>query len=54
VIGGSFNYTEEADKKNAENATFITSPVVAKWYEQDFAYRKTLSTPYKPDACDKG
>jgi phosphatidylserine/phosphatidylglycerophosphate/cardiolipin synthase-like enzyme len=54
VIGGSFNYTDEADKQNAENATFITSPVVAKWYEQDFAYRKTLATPYTPQACDNG
>ncbi|MBX3570527.1 MAG: hypothetical protein KF914_20885 [Rhizobiaceae bacterium] len=51
VIGGSFNYTEEADKLNAENATFITSPTVAKWYEEDFAYRKTLAQPYAPRAC---
>jgi phosphatidylserine/phosphatidylglycerophosphate/cardiolipin synthase-like enzyme len=46
VIGGSFNYTESADRFNAENVTIIHDPDTACAFEANFAHRLALSEPY--------
>jgi phosphatidylserine/phosphatidylglycerophosphate/cardiolipin synthase-like enzyme len=46
VIGGSYNYTASAEHRNAENVTFIASPVVAKWYAKNWLSRKSASRVY--------
>jgi phosphatidylserine/phosphatidylglycerophosphate/cardiolipin synthase-like enzyme len=46
VIGGSYNYTQAAEHRNAENVTFIDSPEVAGWYLANWQARKEVSRPY--------
>jgi phosphatidylserine/phosphatidylglycerophosphate/cardiolipin synthase-like enzyme len=46
VIGGSHNYTQAAEQKNAENITFTTSPVVAGWFLDNWDSRMAASRPY--------
>ena len=43
VIGGSYNYTSSAERRNAENVTFIDSQEVAGWYLQNWMLRKEVS-----------
>ena len=43
VIGGSYNYTSSAERRNAENVTFIDSPEVAGWYLRNWMSRKEAS-----------
>lgn len=43
VITGSFNFSEAAQNKNAENLVFITNPKVAKEYTQNWEKRKCQS-----------
>jgi phospholipase D len=43
VIGGSFNYSAAADSRNAENVTFIDSPVVAGWFLANWQARRDVS-----------
>nr|WP_294512968.1 phospholipase D-like domain-containing protein [uncultured Rhodopila sp.] len=52
VIGGSYNYTASAERRNAENVTFIDAPVVADFYLVNWESRKTASRPsrYQPAA----
>lgn len=50
VIGGSYNYTASAERRNAENATFIDSPVVAARFLANWSARQAVSVPV-PDAC---
>jgi len=52
VIGGSYNYTPSAEKRNAENVTFIESPVNAALFEQNWESRKAVSTPYAASIPD--
>jgi len=40
VITGSFNFTENADKRNAENVLLITNKDVVKAYYQNWLFRK--------------
>lgn len=51
VIGGSYNYTNAAERRNAENVTFIDAPVVADFYLANWEARKAVSRPsrYQPD-----
>jgi phosphatidylserine/phosphatidylglycerophosphate/cardiolipin synthase-like enzyme len=45
VIGGSYNYTARAERKNAENVTFIDSPGLAAFYLSNWESRKAVSRP---------
>ena len=45
VIGGSYNYTVAAERKNAENVTFIDSPALAELYLRNWEARKAVSRP---------
>jgi phosphatidylserine/phosphatidylglycerophosphate/cardiolipin synthase-like enzyme len=46
VIGGSFNYTKSADERNAENVTFIESPVSALWFMKNWQSRLSESRSF--------
>src|SRR3954454_5249111 len=50
VIGGSYNYTASAERKNAENVTFIDAPVVADFYLVNWEARKGVSRPSRFEA----
>ena len=41
VITGSFNFTENADKHNAENVLFINNKDIAKNYYKNWLFRKS-------------
>lgn len=43
VITGSFNFTKNAQARNAENALIITSSKLAQYYEVNFNQRKKVS-----------
>jgi phospholipase D len=45
VIGGSYNYTKQAEERNTENVTFIESPEVAGWYVANWNSRQAVSEP---------
>jgi phosphatidylserine/phosphatidylglycerophosphate/cardiolipin synthase-like enzyme len=47
VIGGSYNYTIAAERRNAANVTFIDSPEVAQWFLANWAERRTAARPYR-------
>jgi phosphatidylserine/phosphatidylglycerophosphate/cardiolipin synthase-like enzyme len=51
VIGGSFNYTYSADKRNAENMTFIRSRDFAREYLENWRKRREASAPIFRPAC---
>lgn len=46
VIGGSFNYTASAQKRNAENVTFTESPAVAKQFIANWNRRLQASDAF--------
>jgi phospholipase D len=46
VIGGSFNYTDSAEKRNAENVTFTDSPTAAGWFLKNWDSRRAASRAY--------
>ena len=52
VIGGSYNYTASAERRNAENVTFIDAPVVADFYLVNWDARKAASHPSRFMADD--
>jgi phosphatidylserine/phosphatidylglycerophosphate/cardiolipin synthase-like enzyme len=43
VIGGSYNYTASAERRNAENVTFIESAPVAQKFLDNWATRQAAS-----------
>lgn len=45
TIGGSFNYTASAERRNAENVTFIDSQAVAAEFKANWEGRLDASTP---------
>lgn len=47
VIGGSYNYTASAERRNAENVTFIESFDVADMYLANWESRKAVSQPVR-------
>lgn len=48
VITGSFNFTQAAQKSNAENVLFIAhAPALAKDYLNNWLWRKSLSHAYR-------
>lgn len=46
VITGSFNFTEAADKRNAENVVLIKDPQVAKFYLDNWSLRQEKSIKF--------
>lgn len=44
IITGSYNFTDAAENKNAENVVFIADPTLAQRYTDNWEYRKTEST----------
>lgn len=46
VITGSFNFTDAAQKRNAENVVFIPDTKLAKEYTQNWENREQQSIPY--------
>jgi phosphatidylserine/phosphatidylglycerophosphate/cardiolipin synthase-like enzyme len=46
VITGSFNFTNSAEERNAENLLVIRDRVLAERYEQNWQKHKTHSEPY--------
>ncbi|MBI3453388.1 MAG: phospholipase D family protein [Rhodospirillales bacterium] len=46
VVGGSYNFTSSAEKRNAENVTFIRSSCVAERYLDNFEVRWRVAAPY--------
>jgi phosphatidylserine/phosphatidylglycerophosphate/cardiolipin synthase-like enzyme len=45
VVGGSYNFTNAAERRNAENVTFIESPALAAQFLANWASRKAVSRP---------
>ena len=45
VIGGSYNYTASAERRNAENATFIESEAVAARFLANWLARQAVAAP---------
>ncbi|HEX9466150.1 MAG TPA: phospholipase D-like domain-containing protein [Alphaproteobacteria bacterium] len=52
VIGGSYNYSSAAEKKNAENVTLIDSACVADAFTENFDARWAASAPVAGIARD--
>lgn len=46
VIGGSFNFTAAAEHRNAENVTFIDSPVAAGRFAENWQSRRDQARPF--------
>lgn len=46
VVTGSFNFTDAAQKRNAENVVFIPDTKLAKEYTQNWENREQQSIPY--------
>jgi phosphatidylserine/phosphatidylglycerophosphate/cardiolipin synthase-like enzyme len=54
VIGGSYNYTLSAERRNAENVTFIESEAVAARFLANWARRQAVAeVRVAADACDR-
>ena len=48
VIGGSYNFTTSAERRNAENVTFINSADIARLYLTNWDARKSVARQYLP------
>ena len=48
VIGGSYNYTRAAERRNVEDVTFIESGPVAAAFLRDWNARAAVATPFVP------
>ncbi len=48
VITGSFNFTDAAQKRHAENEVFISDTKLAKQFIENWQNREHQSTPYSP------
>lgn len=47
MIGGSYNFTAAAQKRNAENVTFIDSSEVAKQFSDNWDSRLKVSRAFE-------
>jgi len=54
VIGGSYNFTASAERKNAENVTFIDSAEIANLYLANWESRRKVARPYVPPIVTNG
>ncbi|WP_188080153.1 phospholipase D family protein [Neorhizobium sp. P12A] len=50
TIGGSFNYSANAEKRNAENVTFTESKPIAARFIENWKSRLTASREFEPPA----
>ena len=50
VVGGSYNYTGSASRRNAENVLFIADEAVARRFLEHWAERQALSRLWSGDA----
>jgi phosphatidylserine/phosphatidylglycerophosphate/cardiolipin synthase-like enzyme len=50
VIGGSFNYTASAEKRNAENVLFMDSQALAEQFVANWQSRLAASREFNPPA----
>ena len=48
VLTGSFNWSVNAERFNAENLVALKSPALAAFYAENFAHRRARSVPYAP------
>lgn len=48
VIGGSYNYTRAAERRNVEDVTFIESGPVAADFLRDWNARAAVASPFAP------
>ncbi|GAN75941.1 phospholipase D-like domain-containing protein [Acidisphaera rubrifaciens] len=48
VIGGSYNYTRAAERRNVEDVTFIDSSPIAADFLRDWNARAAVATPFVP------
>jgi phospholipase D len=48
IIGGSYNYTQSAEKSNAENVTFIDSETIAHLFLANWQKRLSVSEEFVP------
>ncbi|EJK87326.1 hypothetical protein PMI03_01337 [Rhizobium sp. AP16] len=53
VMGGSYNYTASAQKRNAENVTFTVSREIAREFLRNWDSRLKDSRPFEGKAADK-
>lgn len=53
TITGSFNFTESAQQRNAENLLFVTSQELARQYKTYWQNRRDLSQKLSPNSEDK-
>jgi phospholipase D len=53
TIGGSYNYTANAAKRNAENVTFTESPEVAKAFQQNWESRLEAARPFEKSSLEQ-
>ena len=49
VLTGSFNWSVNAERFNAENIVALKSPALAAFYAENFARRRALSVPYRDE-----
>lgn len=49
VITGSFNFTENAEFRNAENIVVLPDPTVAKFYVEEWKLHEKHSIPFTPE-----
>lgn len=54
VIGGSYNYTMSAERRNAENVTFIDSPEVAEWFLANWTSRRDVARRFQARPAPRG
>jgi phosphatidylserine/phosphatidylglycerophosphate/cardiolipin synthase-like enzyme len=54
VIGGSYNYSQSAEQRNAENVTFIDSIGIAAQFTANWESRKILSNPFQRGVDEGG
>lgn len=47
TIGGSYNYTAAAQKRNAENVTFMESRELAREYQENWDSRLKVSRSFE-------
>ena len=50
VVGGSYNYTGSASRRNAENVLFIADEAVARRFLEQWTERRSLSRPWQGDS----
>jgi phosphatidylserine/phosphatidylglycerophosphate/cardiolipin synthase-like enzyme len=53
LITGSYNFTNAAEHKNAENILIIESPALVKQYKRNWETRMDASLPFSTKSVEK-